>query len=490
MELKLNLFVHGVPKGQKIWGPQESDHIFLENFYGRKPNVDVQLLVDIFQFGGNLNCYYTYLKGGNILDKDNRPGSYFALTVRVNEYYTDLNNMYNILEAAYQKMILGTILKSNESATRFIVEDFNQVDKQLQEIEKEIKDYLSSFSISSDFISLSDFASNAKSKASNINLLECNNKNLLNHIKAKGNISVSPFYPKMQFVEQTRKKDEEIKNIKLQVQQQIADEKKKSEQEIQIIKKEYASADKTITELNRQLEAEKKSVATLKADLGRNNDKLTDYNTLKQKFSSREHEFNKVNNTLSGVKQLLNGFNGNNVIIDNTPTNRISSDKVHKKTRLEKFNKYLPFANLIVTIFILLVVLYSISKISSIQTKDIDNYNDSEFDQIENTNDIQYQSPNQNTVVSNSEQEYSQNEESKNVRIDIKELNKNDSTMIKGKNYHIHIINVEEKGKWKTSDFSFNKDSSIVIPKFKRNCKIDYVVNKKVIVSRTFVVVE
>ena len=131
MELKLNLFVHGVPKGQKIWGPQEEDRIFLESFYSRKPSVEAQLQVDVFQIGGNLNCYYTYLRGGNILDKDNRQGSYFALTVRVNAFYNDLFNMFNILDATYNKYILRTILTCDESSTRFIVDDFQQSEKKL-----------------------------------------------------------------------------------------------------------------------------------------------------------------------------------------------------------------------------------------------------------------------------------------------------------------------------------------------------------------------
>ena len=132
MELKLNLFVHGVPKGQKIWGPQEEDRIFLESFYSRKPSVEAQLQVDIVKIGGGLNCYYTYLRGGNILDKDNRQGSYFALTVRVNAFYNDLFNMFNILDATYHKSILRNILISDESSTRFIVDDFQQSDKKIQ----------------------------------------------------------------------------------------------------------------------------------------------------------------------------------------------------------------------------------------------------------------------------------------------------------------------------------------------------------------------
>jgi hypothetical protein len=360
MALNLNLFVHGVPSlGQEIWGPVNSDRVLLENFYGKRTNIEAQLQVDIFQIDGNLNCYYTYLRGCNVISRGGREGSYFALTVKINAYYTDLFNMYNILDVIYQKMILRTILNSDVSASRYIVNDFNQVDEQLIKIEEEVKKYLSSFSITSDFINLNEgFASNSQFEAAKINLLECNHRNILNHIKEKGNISVSPFYPSMQTAEQIRRKDEEINNMNLQMQQKIAEEKNKSEQEKQLIKQEYASAASTIAELNKELETAKKNVFNLKSELDRNNNKLNEYNILKQKLTSREEEFNKSTQILSIIKKSLDGFNGNNVA---TAKNK-PSDIVHAKSNIEKFNIYLLFTNFIFTFFIFLFLLYLICK--------------------------------------------------------------------------------------------------------------------------------
>lgn len=479
MELKLNLFVHGVPKGQKIWGPQEEDRIFLESFYSRKPSVEAQLQVDVFQIGGNLNCYYTYLRGGNILDKDNRQGSYFALTVRVNAFYNDLFNMFNILDATYNKYILRTILTSDESSTRFIVDDFQQSEKKLQDIEKQIINYLSSFSISSDFISLDNFATNAKSESPNINLLECNNKSVLNYIKEKGSISVSPFYPSRQFVEFTRKKDEEIKSIKLQSQQLIAEEKKKSEQEILIIKKEYASADKTISDLNKKLENEKNNLTSLKSELSRKDDQLNNFSNLKQKFDIKEQEFNKVNNILSGVKQLLNGFNGRNVVFESSQTSRTTQEVKRKKTKLEQLNKYLPLINIIIAIFTILIVIYSVFKIHSFENKDIDKKEMYESTSFENTQNLEAQS-----TTGNNEQVLSQSNEQSQYQIDIKEFKNNDTIMIKGKKYQIQIKPIIKYGHWNTTDFIFNKDSSIIEPKRTGKCKIEYIVNENILASR------
>jgi len=227
MDLKLNLFVHGVPKGQKIWGPQEEDRNFIESFYSQKSDLSAQLKIDVMKIGSDAYCYYTYLRGSNILDIDNRPGSYFALTIRINACYIDLKNMYNILDVSFQKFILGKILTSNESSSKYIVADFQQCDDTLKSLEKEIINYLSSFSNSSDFINLDNFITNSKLACQNVNLLECTNKNVLTYIKEKGSLSVSPFHPSSQFLEYTRKKEEEFEKIKLEAQKQIVEEKKK-----------------------------------------------------------------------------------------------------------------------------------------------------------------------------------------------------------------------------------------------------------------------
>ena len=66
MALKLNLFVHGVPKGQNIWGPKEDDRTFLESFYSRRSSIETQLQVDVMKIGKETHCYFTYLKGTQI----------------------------------------------------------------------------------------------------------------------------------------------------------------------------------------------------------------------------------------------------------------------------------------------------------------------------------------------------------------------------------------------------------------------------------------
>lgn len=359
MDLKLNLFVHGVPKGQKIWGPQEEDRNFIESFYSQKSDLSAQLKIDVMKIGSDAYCYYTYLRGSNILDIDNRPGSYFALTIRINACYIDLKNMYNILDVSFQKFILGKILTSNESSSKYIVADFQQCDDTLKSLEKEIINYLSSFSNSSDFINLDNFITNSKLACQNVNLLECTNKNVLNYIKEKGSVSVSPIHPSKQFSDYVRKKEEEFEKIKLEAQKHIGEEKRKSEQQIQSLKAEYSTTDKKISELNKQVEIEKSNAVSFK-----------------QKFESKEQECIRIQNSVNAAKL-------------NEADNRLNSgnDKQVDTKKTNVVNNYFLLTTVLVTLLTLLVLVFFSVKHSSDDEK-INTEINSKVDVINNKIDV------------------------------------------------------------------------------------------------------
>lgn len=73
--------------------------------------------IDIMECRGKVYSYYTFVKGQNVMGYDNRTGSYFALTIRMDAYYADLQNMYKILSAAYEKCASGVSFKNKEKAS-------------------------------------------------------------------------------------------------------------------------------------------------------------------------------------------------------------------------------------------------------------------------------------------------------------------------------------------------------------------------------------
>jgi hypothetical protein len=501
MGLNLNLFVHGVPKGQKIWGPQEDDRIYIESIYGRKTNVEVQLLVDIIQFKGNVNCYYTYYRSGNILDNDGRAGSYFALTVRSSEYYTDLVNIYNILDAAYHKFVLGTIIKSDGSVTKFITQDFDQVDKQLQDVEKEIIHYLSSFSIGSDVIGLNGFMANAKLEAVNVNLLECNSKNLLTHVKKNGNVSVSPLYPTTQVAELTKRKNEEIESIKSQLQRQISMVQNEAAQKIneasegkqksiEAIKREFASADNTIADLKKQLETEKSSISTLTSELKKHKEELKNYESTKHELDSKKQELDNANRILSSIKQSFSVWNEVNTIQGTPQTNANKP----KKTVLEKLNKFHPMVDFIGMLLLMLFIAYGLLKSpssnqpSSEELKDVKELIKELNKNLKETENQLTKQSNENTGSSDFLDPSEIIAKYPKAKIDIKELSTTNPNMKKGVKYHISIKEATG-GSWKSNDFTI-VDEGIVIPNKVGICEVSYVIDNVSIVSRKINVIE
>lgn len=290
MGLNINLFVHGVPMGQKIWGPKGDDSMFLSSFYGPKWDMPEVMKVDVMTFGGTTYCYYSFVKGKNVCDANGREGSFLALTLRVNAFYADVQNMYNVLKATYDKMCVGLCVQDNGISTKYLVQDFAGIDPKLKEIEKHLLNYISEFSIGEDIIPLSGFMSSGQGATINFNLHECNKKVALETVKKTGKIVVSPWFlasnaakvvaqlkADMQATTQkaqqeikmqqqasqekidaiTKQSREELRECREEVRKQIAQADKDCQEKIEEIKQSYADVDATIKSMKAQIKAEK-----------------------------------------------------------------------------------------------------------------------------------------------------------------------------------------------------------------------------------------
>lgn len=279
MALNINLYVHGVPMGQKTWGVLREDDNFIGNFYSHKWPAKELMQVDIMECKGKVYSYYTFVKGQNVMGYDNRTGSYFALTIRMDAYYADLQNMYKILSAAYEKMCVGSLVQKQGEGIKFIVQDFAVMDAELKRIENRIISYIGEFSNNKDLISFSGFKTNSLLPVQTENLLECDNVKALNTVKATGKISVSPYYPSKKVKELISKNEDEmqklrqmtsqqineahekasqqIRNIESKAKEDIASARRQASEEMTRLKSQYSTVDKQINELEQKLEQEK-----------------------------------------------------------------------------------------------------------------------------------------------------------------------------------------------------------------------------------------
>ena len=121
--MDVEILLHGVPSGQDYFGIKEEQKL-AESFY-TSSNESVKLVVEARKNGNTPYVYYTYLRYKNIVGAGGRSGSYIGITLRLDMYYTDVVHMYNMLDIAFKKYIIGALLTSTGESYKYISPDFN-----------------------------------------------------------------------------------------------------------------------------------------------------------------------------------------------------------------------------------------------------------------------------------------------------------------------------------------------------------------------------
>lgn len=363
MALNINLYVHGVPMGQKTWGVLREDDNFIGNFYRHKWPAKELMQVDIMEYKGKVYSYYTFVKGQNVMGYDNRTGSYFALTIRMDAYYADLQNMYKILSAAYEKMCVGSLVQKQGEGIKFIVQDFAVMDAELKRIENHIISYIGEFSNNKDLISFSGFKTNSLLPVQTENLLECDNVKALNTVKATGKISVSPYYPSKEVKELISKNEDEMQKLRQMTSQQINEAREKASQQIRDIKSkagediasarrqaseemtrlksQYSTVDKQMNELEQKLKQEKERSKQLQKELR---------NELEQKL---EQEKLRTKQLQKEVKELTTSLKQAKDNVSTPHVNDVCNNNPHQgfdNKRSSILSSTLPFLNTLIIV--------------------------------------------------------------------------------------------------------------------------------------------
>lgn len=101
--MNVEVFIYGTPTGNCFYGKTD-EKIYFDTFYnGDKANY---LSVKIRKAGDNkVYCYYNYLVYQNVIGKQGRPGSFFGITLRLDAYCMDIQNIYRILDNVFWSFI-------------------------------------------------------------------------------------------------------------------------------------------------------------------------------------------------------------------------------------------------------------------------------------------------------------------------------------------------------------------------------------------------
>ena len=116
-----DIYVHGTPRGHQIWG-SEHKHDYISTFYNHDTPASEKVILQIDVCGGD--SFYTYMRHQNVYDVEGRPQAFFALTVGFRRAYcTNVYRLYQLLDAVYNQICVGSILKQSGNGESYIVAD-------------------------------------------------------------------------------------------------------------------------------------------------------------------------------------------------------------------------------------------------------------------------------------------------------------------------------------------------------------------------------
>ncbi len=258
MNLQVHIIIHGVPAGQKLLGAEnDRDTRYIQTLYN-KSEWDVTEFMKVERVA---DCvYYSFIKCGNVCAHDGRKGSYFGITMRMNVFYADIQNIYSILQATYKKLCVGVFVRDNGKTIQFLTSDFNTLGNKYTEISKMTLDALGSFTSQIDLQQVGQIA-NTGGAATPQNLLACSESVASQTLASTGCLKVSPYYPSPEVIQlksdYAHKLDQAQRNHSAEVQQLKASyessiQQMKQQQEQQ--EREFQGGKKGLTEQIRLLE--------------------------------------------------------------------------------------------------------------------------------------------------------------------------------------------------------------------------------------------
>lgn len=291
MGLNVNLIVHGVPQGHKVWGASDNEKDYTQRFYHSNYGVEEQMIVERIASDGTPYFYYTYVRAKNVHASDGRSGSYIALTLRLNAFYADIQNMYHILSAAYHKEFVGMCVLEQNGGARFLIADFGQVESKLKEAEGKIRDYLFYFSKDDDLPNLQAFTQSAKGSENSICLLDCDAKQACQIIKNYERLVVSPLFSSTKMQQELEKKEQELTTARRDAQQQVGLFENKMLKQKQEFQKTISTLNKEVQERKTEASNYKDKIDRLERILTKTEEALSAYRAYHQNSKPRQADY-------------------------------------------------------------------------------------------------------------------------------------------------------------------------------------------------------
>lgn len=193
--MDIELFIHGVPKGQQFWG-KDDDIAYINNFYCiKEDNIGTNFLIEMRSVKSKNYCYYSYLKYKNVVASDGRSGAYFGISLRIDQYCVNAIGMYHLLNIIYNRYIINFLLTEETTQIKFIVPNFEVKNAEIKNIEKALIELIPLSFSPSDFQNISSLKITPSNSTPLLSLYDCSKENINSAIEKHFKVSISSDYP-------------------------------------------------------------------------------------------------------------------------------------------------------------------------------------------------------------------------------------------------------------------------------------------------------
>ncbi len=189
--MDIEIIFHGVPSGQDYYGIKE-EWTNVELFYDSSTE-SIKFVTETKKQGGKAYTYYTYLRYG-LRGSKGRSGSYFGLTLRFDQYYTDVSHIYNLLEIVFKRHIIGTLLTPVGDAYKYTIDSFSQKTTEVNQAQQALIQLILTTCDPAKFLDIDDSFIHPITVVPTANITDVSEATMLASIKKYSKVILSPVY--------------------------------------------------------------------------------------------------------------------------------------------------------------------------------------------------------------------------------------------------------------------------------------------------------
>ncbi len=258
------LFIHGIVNGEDFWcdtpAEGEIEQSYMSSFY--RDDITRVYGPRLMVYGRNNGAgdywYYTYVVGGNV-HGISRPGSYFAMTLRLEACCISIGKMFRVLDMVFNLLVVGRILHKTGDTYQYAISSFKGAEHNLITCYNTIRKTIGECFTAEDFDMSIKKTGNSSVGEIEENLYDCNEAALVQKLRAGYRIIVSPTAISAA-----------QRSIQTECQKRIEDMRRDCDVKLKDVAQKESSllavkADKErLEQANRQLQSQLKAVANMK----------------------------------------------------------------------------------------------------------------------------------------------------------------------------------------------------------------------------------